>query len=77
LILDEATSALDAYTEKLIQNSLDKLMMNKTVLVIAHRLQTLVHMDRILVFNKGAIAQDGKHYDLVEEDGLYQKLWRG
>ena len=61
LILDEATSQLDSVTEGLIQESLWALMQNKTTLVIAHRLSTLLHMDRILVFDKGRIVQDGPH----------------
>jgi len=61
LILDEATSQLDALTEAHIQKSLQTLMAGKTTLIIAHRLSTLLHMDRILVFEKGKIVQDGTH----------------
>lgn len=75
LILDEATSQLDSITEKEIQASLFKLMKDKTVIVIAHRLSTLMHMDRILVFDKGKIVQDGPHHELVKISGLYSKLW--
>lgn len=75
LILDEATSQLDSITESLIQDSLWALMKNKTTLVIAHRLSTLLHMDRILVFDKGRIVQSGSHTDLLKETGLYQTLW--
>ena len=76
LILDEATSSLDTNTETLIQESLKYLMQNKTVLVIAHRLSTLLNMDRILVFDKGAIIEDGSHEDLLKNSKLYKKLWR-
>ncbi|MFN7038996.1 MAG: ABC transporter ATP-binding protein [Alphaproteobacteria bacterium] len=76
LILDEATSQLDSTTEKSIQESLDLLMKGKTTIVIAHRLSTLLNMDRILVFDKGKIIQDGNHNQLVEEDGLYRYLWQ-
>jgi ATP-binding cassette subfamily B protein len=76
LILDEATSALDSVTEQLIQESLLKLMQNKTTLVIAHRLSTLLHMDRILVFDQGKIVEDGSHNELISLNGLYAKLWR-
>ena len=76
VILDEATSALDTVTEKLIQESLDFLMQNKTVLVIAHRLSTLKNMDRILVFNKGAIIEDGTHEELHKEGKIYKQLWQ-
>ncbi|MGE0009688.1 MAG: ABC transporter ATP-binding protein [Candidatus Babeliales bacterium] len=75
LILDEATSALDTMTERLIQESLKDIMKNKTTLVVAHRLSTLLSMDRILVFDKGQIIQDGSHEELIEEPGLYQTLW--
>lgn len=75
LILDEATSQLDSITEALIQNSLWDLMQNKTTLIIAHRLSTLLNMDRILVFNKGIIVEDGSHEALLENNGIYKKLW--
>jgi ATP-binding cassette subfamily B protein len=75
LILDEATSQLDSITETLIQDSLWELMQGKTALVIAHRLSTLLHMDRILVFDKGRIVQDGTHQELLNQGGLYKTLW--
>ncbi len=75
LILDEATSHLDSVTEQYIQESLASVMNQKTTIVIAHRLSTLLHMDRILVFDQGKIVQDGTHADLVMNDGLYKKLW--
>lgn len=76
LVLDEATSALDSLTENLIQSSLEQLMENKTVLVIAHRLSTLLNMDRILVFDRGTIVEDGDHETLIKSDYLYSKLWQ-
>lgn len=75
LILDEATSQLDSVTENVIQKSLTELMKNKTTVVIAHRLSTLLQMDRILVFDKGTIVQDGTHADLLSKPGLYKNLW--
>jgi ATP-binding cassette subfamily B protein len=83
LILDEATSQLDSVTESLIQESLWKLMQGhvatsgrgKTTIVIAHRLSTLLHMDRILVFDKGKIVEDGTHSALLAKGGLYTNLW--
>lgn len=75
LLFDEATNQLDSLTEKEIQESLFKLMKNKTTIVIAHRLSTLLHMNRILVFEKGEIVQDGSHSELIEKQGLYQTLW--
>ena len=74
LILDEATSQLDSVTENLIQESLWDLMQGKTTLVIAHRLSTLLYMDRILVFDKGRIVEDGTHKDLLQAKGLYKTL---
>ncbi len=75
LILDEATSQLDSVTESYIQESLWKLMQNKTTIVIAHRLSTLLHMDRILVFDHGKIVEDGSHAALIAKNGLYKTLW--
>jgi ATP-binding cassette subfamily B protein len=75
LILDEATSQLDSITETHIQESLWDLMQGKTTLVIAHRLSTLLHMDRILVFDKGKIIEDGTHAELLKNNSLYKKLW--
>ncbi len=75
LVLDEATSALDSHTEDLIRESLSILMKGKTTLVIAHRLSTLLDMDRILVFDRGKIVEDGSHESLLTEKGLYCSLW--
>ena len=76
LILDEATSQLDSLTESLIQQSLTELIEGKTALVIAHRLSTLLQMDRILVFEKGRIVEEGSHEALLQKKGLYAKMWR-
>jgi len=75
LILDEATSALDSESEIAVQKALGKLIKDKTVFAIAHRLSTLREMDRILVFKNGKIVQDGTHEDLLDKDGLYAELW--
>lgn len=75
LILDEATSSLDSVTEKYIQGSLEKLMQNRTTIVIAHRLSTLSRMDRILVFDQGKIVEEGTHAALMHRNGLYAKMW--
>lgn len=75
LVLDEATSQLDTITEHEIQIALTDFMKDKTTVVVAHRLSTLLSMDRILVFDKGKIVQDGSHNDLVVQNGLYRTLW--
>lgn len=75
LILDEATNQLDSITEAFIQEGLWKLMQNKTTLVVAHRLSTLLHMDRILVFDGGKIVEDGTHQQLLKKKGIYSTLW--
>ncbi|MDO8481745.1 MAG: ABC transporter ATP-binding protein [bacterium] len=76
LVLDEATSSLDSESESLIQDALRTLMQNKTVVVIAHRLSTIMKMDRIIVLEKGEIIAEGTHRELLEDKGLYQKLWQ-
>jgi ATP-binding cassette subfamily B protein len=75
LVLDEATSSLDSHTEALIQESIHALMQGRTTIVIAHRLSTIRDMDRILVFEKGRIVEDGPHARLMaEKDGRYRAL---
>jgi ATP-binding cassette subfamily B protein len=76
LLLDEATSALDSYTEKEIQDALDKVSENRTTLVIAHRLSTVVGADEIIVLDDGQIAERGTHRNLLDKNGLYAGLWR-
>lgn len=75
LVLDEATSALDSESEKLIQDALEKLMKNRTAIVVAHRLSTISQLDRIVVLNKGSIIEDGTHTELLQKKGIYAKLW--
>jgi ATP-binding cassette subfamily B protein len=76
LLLDEATSSLDSVTERYIQDSLEKLMQNRTTVVIAHRLSTLAKMDRILVFDQGRVVEEGSHNDLLSKEGHYARMWR-
>jgi ATP-binding cassette subfamily B protein len=75
LILDEATSSLDSITEQAIQETLNEVMQGKTVIVVAHRLSTIAHLDRILVFDQGRIVEDGTHDELLELGGSYHRLW--
>lgn len=75
LVLDEATSSLDSETEYQIQKSLQKLLEGRTSIIIAHRLSTIMNADRIIVMKGGKIIQQGKHKDLIREEGEYKKLW--
>jgi len=74
MILDEATSALDTESERLVQDALDKMMKNRTSIVIAHRLSTIQKADTIIVLQKGKIAEQGNHKDLIKKQGMYFKL---
>ena len=74
MILDEATSSLDSESEKLVQDALENLMKNRTSIIIAHRLSTIQKADIILVINEGKIAEQGKHEELIKENGIYSKL---
>ncbi len=74
LLLDEATSALDAESERLVQDALDRLMANRTTLVIAHRLATVRAASRIIVMDQGRIVESGRHADLIAQGGLYARL---
>lgn len=75
LILDEATSSLDTESERLVQDAINKMMQNRTSLIIAHRLSTVRNADEIIVLHKGEIAERGKHYELMQiENGIYRKL---
>ncbi len=76
LVLDEATSSLDSESERLIQEALATLMKNRTTIVVAHRLSTIMQMDRIAVIAGGAVVEQGKHAELLKvQQGTYQKLW--
>ncbi len=76
LVLDEATSALDSEVEAAIQEQLDGLMKDRTVIAIAHRLSTIARMDRLVVLDQGRIAEQGTHSQLIAAGGLYAQLWR-
>ena len=74
MILDEATSALDTESERLVQEALENMMRNRTSIVIAHRLSTIQNADQIVVMQKGQIAEQGTHQELIDKNGVYKKL---
>jgi len=76
LVLDEATSALDSRTEQEIQATLDRVATSRTTIMIAHRLSTIVNADQIIVLDNGAVAERGRHDELLDHDGLYAELWQ-
>ena len=75
LILDEATSNIDTETELLIQDAINKIIKNRTTLIVAHRLSTIQHADQIIVLNKGEIVEMGKHQELLAKQGMYYDLY--
>lgn len=75
LVLDEATANIDTETEELIQDALEKLMQGRTSIIIAHRLSTIQDVDRIMVMRKGQLIEQGNHFELLEQDGYYRKLY--
>jgi len=75
LVLDEATSAVDNETEAALQRSIGRISKGRTTIVIAHRLSTVRHADRIVVLDQGKVVEDGTHESLVKKDGVYAKLW--
>jgi subfamily B ATP-binding cassette protein MsbA len=74
MVLDEATSALDTESEQLVQVALENMMKNRTSIVIAHRLSTIQNADLIIVMKQGQIVEQGKHQELLDRKGMYQKL---
>jgi ATP-binding cassette subfamily B protein len=76
LILDEATSSVDPYTELIIQNALQKLLENRTAIIIAHRLSTVRSSNKIIVLNDGQVVEEGTHKELLASGGLYSLLYR-
>jgi ATP-binding cassette subfamily B protein len=74
ILFDEATSYIDSQTEQWIQQALEKLMKNRTAMIIAHRLSTVRHVDRIIVLNRGRIIETGSHADLMDQQGFYYRL---
>lgn len=75
LILDEATANIDTETEQWIQEALERLMQGRTSIMVAHRLSTVQHADRIIVMHHGRIRESGTHQELLKQDGIYKKLY--
>ena len=75
LVMDEATANIDSETELLIQDALEKMMTNKTTIMVAHRLSTIQHADKIIVMHKGRIVEMGNHQELLALNGMYKKLY--
>lgn len=75
LVFDEATSALDAESEKVVQNAINESLKNKTAIIVAHRLSTIIDCDEILVFDDGKISERGTHSELIQKQGIYYKLY--
>lgn len=75
LLLDEATSALDTESEAMVQKALVNLMKNRTTIVVAHRLSTVMHADKIVVLEDGKVREVGRHAELLTSNGLYQRLY--
>ncbi len=76
MLFDEATSSLDSAAEQAIQETLKDVAQNHTTLVIAHRLSTVVDADRILVMDQGCIVEQGRHQELLQQDGRYSEMWQ-
>ncbi|OGE85983.1 MAG: hypothetical protein A2Y39_05865 [Candidatus Delongbacteria bacterium GWF2_40_14] len=75
LILDEATASIDSISENIIQHAIEKIMKDRTTIIIAHRLTTIVNVDKIIVFENGKVVETGTHFALLEKHGVYHKLW--
>ena len=76
LLLDEATSALDSYSETKIQNAINNLMKGRTIIMVAHRLSTVINADRIYVINEGNIVEEGNHEELISKGGIYKNMYQ-
>lgn len=76
ILLDEATASLDPENEAEVQKAIDRLVRGRTVIVVAHRLKTVQHADRIVVLDQGRIVEQGRHDELLSVNGVYARLWR-
>jgi ATP-binding cassette subfamily B protein len=75
LILDDSTSSVDTETEAQIREALNRLMARRTTFIIAHRIQTVMQADKILILDKGQVVQQGTHRELIKQDGLYREIY--
>ena len=75
LVMDEATANIDTETEMLIQDAMERLMAGRTTIVVAHRLSTIQHADKIMVMHKGRLREEGTHQELLQQNGIYKKLY--
>ena len=73
--MDEATANIDTETEMLIQDAMERLMQGRTTIVVAHRLSTIQHADKIMVMHKGRLREEGTHQELLAQNGIYKKLY--
>jgi ATP-binding cassette, subfamily B, bacterial MsbA len=77
VILDEATSSLDSESERLVEQAMQELLQGRSTLIIAHRMSTVLRADRVVVIDRGRVVEEGRHADLLAQEGVYSRLYRG